>query len=149
MRRRKRRPRFRTSEPTLPIRKTSHPPPRLLFLFVGLGFLRRVPFQLRRSSDERPPRSAVPHFGDRICRKGSSDVYRRLVHVLTRGVNRITLEISNSKHTLLRFLNRSSTTPRHSSDGIAGVLEVPLTDGPGVAFVGASGIAYGLSTLVI
>lgn len=53
------------------------------------------------------------------------------------------------ERTFLRFLNRPSTTLRHSSDGIAGVLEVLLPDGPGATSVDTSGIAYGLSTLVI
>ena len=57
--------------------------------------------------------------------------------------------------TLLDFLEDplfevfESSLLRHSSDGIAGVLKVRPPGGSGATSIGASGIAYGLSTLVI
>ena len=51
--------------------------------------------------------------------------------------------------TFLRFLNRSSARDRHSSDGITGFLELQLIDGPAAMSTDASGIEYGLSTLVM
>ena len=53
------------------------------------------------------------------------------------------------KHTILRFLNRSSATLRHSSDGVAGFLEVRLLDPMDGGSTDGSGVAYGLSTLVV
>ena len=139
---------FKLIRPILLVRKTPHPLTEPLFILVGLGFLRGVPFEFGCSSNERPPSGAVSHFRNRIWQRGSLNIDRGLVHILMQR-KLISLRRSLFTQTFLRFLNRSSTRDRHSSDGIAGFLELQLVDGSAATSTDASGIAYGLSTLVI